>query len=141
MKVRLVDHSEQRTKALLRWLQLEVLPYDEPLSTDFGWWWVATKDTLPVAFAGLHMSSQWADAAYLCRAGVVSAARGQGLQKRLIQVRERKAKALGLRWLITDTSNNPASANSLIGRGFKMFNPSAPWGLPTASYWRKDLQR
>lgn len=129
----------EKSSALLRRLQLEILPTDVPASTDKGWWWVALQGGLPVGFAGLTRSQRWSDTGYLCRAGVVYTARGKGLQKRLIRVREAKARQLGWNWLITDTTDNPASANSLIACGFKMFIPSKPWGNPTACYWRKDL--
>lgn len=142
ISIRQVEPAEERTAALLRRLQLEILPSDIPASTETGWWWIATNEKgQAVAFSGLGMSSRWSDAVYLCRAGVLHTARGQGLQKRMIRVRENKARALGMRWLVTDTTDNPASANSLITCGFRMFTPSAPWGNPTACYWRKEIQQ
>jgi GNAT superfamily N-acetyltransferase len=65
--------------------------------------------------------------------------RGQGVQKRLIRARIRQARALGWNWLITDTYLNPASANSLIATGFKMYEPSQPWGAKQTLYWRLKL--
>ncbi len=138
--VRQVDATIEKTAALLHWLQLEILPMDVPAATDQGHWWVVLKDGQPVGFAGLYQSSTWSDAGYLCRSGVLPLARGQGLQKRLLRVREIKGRSLGWKWLITDTTSNPASANSLINRGFKMFEPSRPWGLPTACYWKKEIR-
>ena len=76
---------------------------------------------------------------YLARAGVLPEFRGQGLQKRLIKVREEFAREHGMPALICDTCDNPASANSLIACGFKMFQPQEPWGLPRSVYWRKFL--
>lgn len=133
--------QSKKSQALLRWLQLEILPLDAPMSTATGWWWVATQDNQPVGFGGLTKTMSWADAGYLCRSGVLAHARGQGLQKRLLKVREAKARELGWNWLVTDTTDNPASANSLIACGFKMFLPSNPWGNPTACYWRKAIKR
>ena len=141
MEVRQVDASIERNAALLHWLQLAILPLDVPAPTNEGHWWVVNRDGAPVGFAGMRQSAQWLDAVYLCRAGVLPAVRGQGLQKRLIRVREAKAKALGARWLVTDTFNNPASANSLIGCGFKMFSPSIPWAAEGACYWKKELKQ
>lgn len=138
--VRSVNPTVQKTAALLHWLQLEILPNDEPATTTAGWWWIVSKDGQPVGFAGLYQSSSWSDAGYLCRSGVLTLARGQGLQKRLLKVRENKSRALGWKWLVTDTTSNPASANSLINRGFKMFEPSRPWGNPTACYWKKEIR-
>jgi GNAT superfamily N-acetyltransferase len=92
-----------------------------------------------VGFAGLVQSASWGDCGYLCRAGVVSSARGLGIQNRLIAVRVRKAKQVGYNWLVSDTRDNPASSNSLINNGFKLFDPSNPWGYSDALYWRKKL--
>jgi hypothetical protein len=41
--------------------------------------------------------------------------------------------------LVTDTHDNPASANSLIARGFKLFDPTKPWGATGTLYWRLKL--
>jgi GNAT superfamily N-acetyltransferase len=139
MKLRPVRNGVEADHAMLLWLQLQILPYDTPTDTKRGYWWVIELDGRPVAFAGMHPSARFSDVGYLCRSGVVKDCRGQGLQKRLIRVRERKARSLGWRWLITDTSNNPASANSLIACGFQTYLPSSPWGPDEAIYWRKHL--
>lgn len=141
MQIRLIDPQVERNAALLRWLQLSILPNDAPASIDEGYWWVASIEESPVGFASMRPSTRWSDAVYLCRAGVIPSMRGQGLQKRLIRVRINKARALGYRWLITDTFNNPASANSLIGCGFKMFTPSIPWAADGACYWKKEIKK
>jgi len=120
-------------------LQAAVLPLDAPHSMDAGAWWLALDDGLPVAFAGLVPSTRWGDCSYLCRAGVLESHRGRGIQKRLIGVREKYAREVGHRWLITDTTGNPASSNSLISCGFRLFHPSRPWGPDRALYWRKRL--
>lgn len=137
--IRRIDGHQDNQAALAHWLQLEILPADDPLPTTSGWWWVVYKDDRPIGFCSLRKSSQWADAAYLCRAGILYKYRGKGLQKRLIRVRERLAKRLKMNWLVTDTYNNPASANSLIACGFKMFIPSKKWGAEETCYWRKRL--
>lgn len=105
-----------------------------------GHWWIAYDGQLPIGFAGLLPSVKWSDAGYLCRAGVVRSHRGHGIQKRLIRVRERKARSLQWSWLVSDTLDNPASANSLIHCGYRLFHPAKPWGLPGALYWRKRLK-
>jgi GNAT superfamily N-acetyltransferase len=125
--------------SLLLWLQLETLPRDTPHETCVGHWWVAFDGTNPIGFAGMVQSIRWSDAGYMCRAGVVRSHRGKGLQKRLIRVRERKARQLGWNWLVTDTRGNPPSGNSLISCGFRLFTPSNPWGHEDAIYWRKAL--
>lgn len=139
MHIKQVNAKKDEVRSLLLHLQQRCLPYDEPYDTDFGWWWVVYDGHIPVGFAGLVRSVSWSDTGYLCRAGVVPAYRGRGIQNRLIAVRVRKAKALGWNWLISDTRDNPASSNSLINQGFKLFDPSSPWGYSDALYWRKRL--
>ena len=53
----------------------------------------------------------------LCRSGVIKSFRGKGIQKKLIRSRERFSRTLGWKWLITDTTDNPPSSNSLISCG------------------------
>jgi len=132
-----VDIRKQSSQDKLSRLQKVCLPYDQPIDTNFGSWWIATENGVDIGFAGLVRTVSWTDCGYLCRAGVIPDARGQGLQKKLINVRVRQAKALGWNWVVTDTRLNPASANSLISCGFKMFEPSKPWGYKDTLYWRK----
>jgi GNAT superfamily N-acetyltransferase len=77
-----------------------------------------------VAYAGLKQSSQWLDAGYLNRCGVSFDHRGHGLQRRLLRCRERRARRNGWRYCITDTTDNLASANSLIKAGSTLYRPS-----------------
>lgn len=140
MRIKQVNAKTDQMRSLLLYLQKKCLPYDEPYDTDFGWWWIAYDEkNTPIGFAGLVPSASWNDAGYLCRAGVVPSARGLGIQNRLIAVRIRKAKAMGYNWLVSDTRDNPASSNSLINQGFKLFDPTNPWGYSDALYWRKRL--
>ena len=132
-----VDIRKQSSQDKLSRLQKICLPYDQPIDTNFGSWWIASEDGVDIGFAGLVRTVSWTDCGYLCRAGVVPTARGQGLQKKFINVRVRQAKALGWNWVVTDTRLNPASANSLISCGFKMFEPTKPWGCKDTLYWRK----
>jgi GNAT superfamily N-acetyltransferase len=139
-QIRCVDHTDPRWYGVLLHLQKLALPDDVVYPPINGWWFIAFDEQgNPVGFAGLVMSYQWNDCAYLCRAGVLAAHRGRGLQKRLIRVRIRKAKQLGLNWLVSDTYENPPSANSLIALKFKIFTPSNPWGATGTTYWRRKL--
>jgi predicted acetyltransferase len=140
MKIKRVDVRQPQTITRLSVLQKKCLPFDKPYETDHGYWWIATKDGVDCGFAGLVYSSRWSDCGYLVRCGVVADHRGFGLQKKFIRVRIRQANALGLNWLITSTYDNPASANSLISCGFKMFDPTNPWMTKHTSYWRLKLE-
>jgi GNAT superfamily N-acetyltransferase len=137
--IKRVDIRYSRIQNKLSVLQKICLPYDKPCDTTTGVWWIASENGRDIGFAGLVRSSSWIDCGYLCRAGVVPASRGHGLQKKLVYVRIRQAKAFGWKWLITDTTDNPASANSLISCGFKLFKPTKPWGFKNTLYWRKKL--
>jgi GNAT superfamily N-acetyltransferase len=123
----------------LMWLQLTCLPHDEPMDANTGLWWIAKDGDKLAGFAGMIPSVRWMDTIYLCRAGVVPAFRGKGLQKRLIRARINKAKKLGYKWVITDTTDNPASSNSLIGHGFKLFEPTKPWSFSNSLYFRLKI--
>jgi GNAT superfamily N-acetyltransferase len=132
-----VDIRQPEMVQLLTLLQKTCLPADKIYPITKGYWYVVyTQNNEAVGFGGVVPSSRWSDTMYLCRAGVTRAHQGRGLQKRLLRARIRKAKALGMNWVITDTNENPASANNLISTGFKMFEPSEPWGFKTALYWK-----
>lgn len=121
-------------------LQKKCLPYDKPYDTTDGYWWIASKDDVDCGFSGLIHSPWWADCVMLVRCGVVPMFRGQGLQKKFIRVRIRQAKALKMNWIVTSTFDNPASSNSLISCGFKLFNPRKPWMCENTLYWRLKLE-
>jgi GNAT superfamily N-acetyltransferase len=138
--IKKVDIRIPSVQTTLIFLQKKILPEDIPYQPDRGHWWVAyAQDGKPVGFAGLVRSIKWTDTGYLCRAGVAPGYTGHGLQKRLILARIRKAKELGWNWLITDTTNNPASSNSLINAGFKIYEPYSPWSFKNAIYWKRKV--
>lgn len=111
---------------------------------DYGYWWLAYHDKEPIGFAGITPSSIGPGVGYLKRVGVLAEHRGKGLQKRLLKVRERKARALGWHSVITDTTDNVPSANNLIAAGYKLFDPelaqACRWAFKSSLYWRKSLQ-
>jgi GNAT superfamily N-acetyltransferase len=140
VNIRQVNTKSPGAAALLHQLQLICLPGDEPASTEDGWWWIAYDGDRPIGFAALFPSVRWFDCGYLSRCGVVPSARGKGVQKQLIRVRVRKARSIGYVWLVSDTTDNPASSNSLIASGFKLFNPSRPWAFRRSLYWVRKLE-
>lgn len=140
MKVREVNPKDPRVSLVLEILQLECLPYDKPAQTSKGYWWIAYSDSgVPIGFAALYPSLRWADAGYMARSGVLPSHRGKGLQKALIKARIRKARKLGYKWLLSDTRDNPASSNSLIACGFRLYQPSKPWAFKNSLYFRLKL--
>jgi len=121
-------------------LQALCLPLDTPAVVEEGEWWLAYDGDDAVAFACLCKSKSKANHGYLARAGVAPSHRGHGLQKRLIRVRLARAKALGWDGVVTDTTHNPASSNSLIGCGFRCYEPAHPWSFDAAIYWRVQFR-
>jgi GNAT superfamily N-acetyltransferase len=112
-----------------------------------GYWWLVYCTSYPVehdprgpvGFCGLTHALATPGTGYLKRAGVLKAYRGHGLQRKLITVRERKARKLGLTTMVTDTTGNPPSANSLIKAGYRIFEPRDKWAFTHSIYWRKAL--
>lgn len=141
MQIRIcqVDPKDISVYADIVDLQKACLPGDDPYDPRTGYWWLVYADDVPIAFAGLVRSMRWIDTGYFCRAGVLPTYRGRGLQKKLIRARMAKAKKLGWNYVITDTTDNPASSNSLISCGFKLYEPSKPWGFKHTLYWVRRL--
>jgi len=119
-------------------------PADVRTSLDGALWWLVTLGKEVVGYAGLRpcQMPQNRGAAFLCRVGILRKHRGRGLQKRLIRVRERAARAAGIDEVITYTAAwNLPSANSLISCGYRLYRPESLWGGDTSLYWRKRLTR
>jgi GNAT superfamily N-acetyltransferase len=134
-----VDLKDAEICAKIKKLHKKCFPHDDVLEPDEGYWWVVKHETDVVGFCAMRQSTRWVDCGYLWRAGVHPDHRGQGLQRRMILVRERKARRIGWNFLISDTNDNVQSANNLIRAGYKMYDPSWPYAFPTTCYWRKNL--
>ncbi len=108
------------------------------------WWFARGPHSYPprdpCAFAGAK-TIDGGGSIYLARAGVVPEARGQGLQRRLIQVRLRWGRSIGATSAITYTlANNLASTNNLIRCGFVRYDPENPWVTTDGvEFWRREL--
>lgn len=142
MKYRIVRIDPISNKGLadeIKHIHLICLPDDDVLEPDEGYWWGVYYGASLAGFCAMRRSSRWSDTGYLWRSAVLHEHRGNGLQKRMIGVRERFARQLGWAYMLSDTNDNPASANSLIACKYKMYNPSAPYGVDTTCYWIKKL--
>lgn len=104
-----------------------------------GYWWMAWKGFTPVAFAGLKEGKSAPATGYLHRSGVLPMHRGHGLQVRLIRAREGMARELGWTRVVTDTTANVHSANSLIRAGYLLFKPDPIWAFEESLYWVRVL--
>jgi GNAT superfamily N-acetyltransferase len=139
-RVTAVDGEDEDTADTLRELQERCFGDTAPLvPSDKGWWWIASDGRELAGFCLLVPTSYNPAMGYLKRAGVLRPHRGQGLQRRFVRVRETKARKVGMLAMITDTTDNPSSANNLIACGYRLFTPDNPWGFAHTIYWRKDL--
>ena len=108
-------------------------PFDE------GHWWLAYRETTPVAFAGVVPSTHVRNAGYFCRVGVLQRHWGHRLQLRLMRAMEARARRNGWTCVVSDTTRNIVSANNFIRAGYRMYGPPHPWAFPDTDYWRKSL--
>lgn len=137
IRIREVQLTE-RVVEDLNWMDTLAFPGLDPYPKAGALWWIGYDEKTCGCFAGLKNVGH--DTGFLCRVAVLKAYRGIGLHRRLIKVREKKAREIGLRWLITYTHPlNLKSANNLIECGFKMYQPQNPYGMEDALYFRKAL--
>lgn len=89
------------------------------------WWWAAHQDDKLVGFAGAKDDGNGRLFLGLC--GVIPEARGQGIHKQFIEIREKFAKNRSYREILTyvDLGNN-RSANNFIKAGFELTWPWRP---------------
>jgi hypothetical protein len=105
-----------------------------------GYWWTAFHGTDPVAFAGVVRSTRAVNAGYFCRVGVLKKHCGNGLQLRLMRALESRSRLIGWCKIVSDTTNNIASANNFIQAGYRLYNPQYPWAWPNSLYWCKCIR-
>jgi GNAT superfamily N-acetyltransferase len=107
---------------------------------DRGHWWLAYHEAVPVAFAGLVPSTHAHNAGYFCRVGVLKKHCGRGLQLRLMRALESRARHNGWSAVVSDTTDNLASANNFIRAGYRLYQPPTPWAWGNTLYWRKLIR-
>ena len=105
-----------------------------------GHWWLGFHEAVPIAFAGVVPSTHAFNAGYLCRVGVLKKHRGCALQLRLMRALEVRARRNGWRSVVSDTTENLASANNFIRAGYHLHQPRYPWGYTNTLYWRKSIE-
>lgn len=104
------------------------------------WWLVADQNNAPAAFAGLVAMVPFDGVGYMKRAYVRPEHRGHGLQLRLMQARERKARELGWSMLVGECdADNHASAHNFIKAGFVVCEPEQPWARLGSVYFVKRI--
>lgn len=141
-----VDGTDEDIADDIRWMHEVTFGSSAPMiHPEQGHWWIAhTTEGMNAGslagFCGLTLRPEEPHVAYLKRAGVLPEARGNGLQKRMVRVREALARKLGIKQLVTDTTDNIPSANNLIACGYKLYRPQAPWGFNNTLYWFKEIK-
>ena len=140
-RIREVDEHDDEVADTLRDLHRLTFFDGAPIpKCDQGHWWLAFHETIPIAFAGVVRSTRAHNAGYFCRVGVLKKHRGRALQLRLMRAMESRARRNGWDSVVSDTTDNPASANNLIGAGYRLYQPLYPWGYPNTLYWRKSIK-
>jgi GNAT superfamily N-acetyltransferase len=107
---------------------------------DQGHWWLAFRKASPVGFAGVVPSTHVRDAGYFSRVGVLKRHCGQGLQLRLMRAMQARVRHNGWSCVVSDTTDNVASANNFIRAGYRLYRPAVPWAWPNTLYWRKPIK-
>ncbi len=137
MKVRLRRHDHD--KPLIEYLDSRLFTDEERVEDiEQSAWWVGFNEAdVPVAYGGVKVVYGDLTTAFLSRAGVLPEARGQGLQRKLLKLRIRWARAQGCKQIITYThKDNTVSANNLIKSGFLLYTPDWAWvGRDDFLYW------
>lgn len=141
LRIQQLDMANLVHVEIVRAYQASLFPNDAPVDPASSIWWVARSAFgVTVGFAGLRVPFPDSPVTgYLSLCGVDRFARGLGVQRALIRKRLVMARKLGVLKVVTDTYNNPASANNLIACGFRTYMPTEPWKADGAVYWFKDL--
>lgn len=141
----------KRTKDVqaLRALHALIFPDDDvpALNTNVAAWigWAGEppleeQHATPVAFC---TARHWREerAVFLERAGVLPIANGQGLQRRMIRLRESWARQQsGAQEMLTYVApRNYQSMVNLLRCGYRFYEPNYPWGIEGGHYFRKEL--
>jgi GNAT superfamily N-acetyltransferase len=143
-RIKRVDGEDEEIAELIRELHDETFGREAPqIDPSCGWSWIAYDGREVAGFCHLvHTEGATRDTlAYLKRAGLRLPHRGQGLQRRFVRVREALARRAGFKACVSDTTDNPSSANNLIKCGYKIYTPQQPWGFNNTIYWYKELHR
>jgi GNAT superfamily N-acetyltransferase len=115
--------SEGTHGELLLSLDRKLFPHSPRIDLGKSLWWIVNSGPVAIGFAGITLSKRFKNA-YLCRAGVLEDFRGRGLHKRLLRVRIKEARLIGMETVTTDVASwNIVSANNVISCGLRLYLP------------------
>lgn len=127
-RIRIVDADDDETAEILGDLhRLTFFGGATMPQFELGTWWLAYHNDDAVAFAGVVPSTHARNSGYFCRVGVLRRHRGRGLQRRLMRAIEAGGRRAGWDSSVSDTTNNPVSANNFIQAGYRLYEPEVPW--------------
>lgn len=119
--------------------EIEQICFGHLLCEETDDFWIVWKDKTPVGYCANRYYIE-PNVCFLCGAGVLPEARGFGLQKRAIFIREKEAKKLGYKRTISYTlKDNIYSANNLIKCGYLLYIPPTYYGSANSLYFQKFL--
>ena len=117
-------------------------PADDDYPFEGAVWWVY-KDVhgRSAGYCGVKLlDGPNKGTAFLCRAGVLPAYAGQGLQRKMLRIRENYAYKHGCDTVLTYTvQNNYPSIVNLIKAGYRFYEPSHAWEGRDVFYFIKYL--
>jgi acetyltransferase (GNAT) family protein len=134
-RIRAVDsHDEDAADTLAEMHRLTF--FDGAAIPDFehGHWWLASRSDVPVGFAGVIRSTCVNNAGYFSRVGVLREHRGNNLQLRFMRAVDAQVRRNGWAAVVSDTTDNVASANNFIRAGYLLYHPRYPWAWPHTLY-------
>jgi GNAT superfamily N-acetyltransferase len=133
-RIRIVDASDDDIADTLADLHRLTFFDAAPLPQfELAAWWLAYHGNEPVVFAGVVPSTHIRNGGYFSRVGVLQRHRGRDLQCRLMRVIEARARRIGWDSIVSDTTDNPVSANNFIRAGYRLFEPT-PCALGLGAY-------
>jgi GNAT superfamily N-acetyltransferase len=139
-RIREVDTSDEEiTDTLVDLHRATFLDYAKIPPFDQGIWWIGYLGKEPVSFAAMVESDRYPFTGYFKRVGVLDGHRGNRLQRRHMAAIEARAKRNGWIQIVSDTTDNPGSANNFVGARWRIFTPEFPWAFPNSIYWTKPL--
>lgn len=140
-RIRMVDASDDDIAETLADLH-QLTFFDAAAMPQFesGTWWLVYHGHEAVAFAGVVPSMHTRHGGYFSRVGVLQRHWGRGLQRRLMRAIEMRGRRVGWDSIVSDTTDNPVSANNFICAGYRLYEPEVPWAWSHSLYWRKWLR-
>src|SRR4051812_42886415 len=122
-RVREVDGNDDECSEILTDLHRLTFFGGAPIPKfEQGYWWIAFCGAVPVAFAGVVRSTHAVNAGYFCRVGVLRKHFGNNLQLRFMRAVEARARVIGWRSIVSDTTDNIASANNFIRADYRLYS-------------------